>query len=281
MTTRQADLLDAAETESTTALAVQELVKRYGSFVAVDGISFAVRRGEIFGLLGPNGAGKTSTIEIIEGLRTASGGEVSVFGRRISQEPRAVKRLIGAQLQDSDFFEHLTLVEQLDYLAACYGTRCDARGLLGLVNLGERPGVRVQQLSGGQQQRFAIAAALVNDPPLVLLDEPSTGLDPSARLDLWSLIRRLQAEGRTIVLSSHYMEEAEALCDRVAIMDRGRIAALDSPQHLIEALVGRGYHRPAPVRQATLEDVFLVSTGHAFAEAESAGTPVAAGKGQS
>ena len=269
-----------AQEDTGAALAVHDLVKRYGAFEAVKGISFAVRRGEIFGLLGPNGAGKTSTIEIIEGLRQASAGEVSVLGRRISRDPRGVKRLIGAQLQASDFFEHLTLVEQLDYLAACYGVRCDARALLSLVNLGERPKVRVQQLSGGQQQRFAIAAALVNDPPLLLLDEPSTGLDPSARLDLWSLVRRLQSEGRTIVLSSHYMEEAEALCDRVAIMDQGRITALDSPARLIEALIERGYRRPAPVRDATLEDVFLVSTGHSFGEAETAGSALGATRGK-
>ena len=267
-------------TESGAALEVHDLVKRYGSFEAVKGISFEVWRGEIFGLLGPNGAGKTSTIEIIEGLRQASSGEVSVLGRRISRDPRGVKQLIGAQLQASDFFEHLTLIEQLDYLAACYDTRCDARALLALVNLGDRPTVRVQQLSGGQQQRFAIAAALVNDPPLLLLDEPSTGLDPSARLDLWSLIRRLQAEGRTILLSSHYMEEAEALCERVAIMDLGRIVALDSPSRLIEDLIAQGYRRPAPVRDATLEDVFLVSTGHTFGEAETAAAPAATGKGK-
>ncbi len=250
------------------ALDVRDLVKRYGSFTAVKGISFSVQQGEIFGLLGPNGAGKTSTIEIIEGLRDASAGEVTVLGRSITADPRGVKRLIGAQLQHSDFFEHLTLLEQLDYLAACYNTRCDARALLDLVNLGDRPKVRVQHLSGGQQQRFAIAAALVNDPPLLLLDEPSTGLDPSARIDLWGLIRRLRGEGRTILLSTHYMEEAEELCDRVAIMDLGTINALGSPVALIQELLDRGYRRPAPVREATMEDVFLASTGHSFTDSE-------------
>jgi len=250
------------------ALEVHGLVKRYGSFEAVKGISFSVQQGEIFGLLGPNGAGKTTTIEIIEGLRDATSGEVTVLGRRISANPRAVKRLIGAQLQQSDFFEHLTLLEQLDYMAACYDTTCDAGALLNLVNLGDRPKVRVQHLSGGQQQRFAIAAALVNDPPLVLLDEPSTGLDPAARLDLWALIRRLHDEGRTILLSTHYMEEAEELCDRVAILDSGVIAATGSPGALIHELLATGYRRPAPVRQATLEDVFLTTTGHSFGEAE-------------
>ncbi len=252
----------------TQALVVSNLVKRYGEFTAVKGISFGVKQGEIFGLLGPNGAGKTTTIEVIEGLREATSGEVSVLGRSITADPRGVKRLIGAQLQHSDFFEHLTLLEQLDYLAACYDTRCDARALLTLVDLADRPKLRVQQLSGGQQQRFAIAAALVNDPPLVLLDEPSTGLDPKARLDLWKLIRGLQSEGRTILLSTHYMEEAEELCDRVAIMDHGAIGALGAPSTLIQQLLNTGYRRPAPVREATMEDVFLSTTGHSFAEAE-------------
>ena len=250
------------------ALAVSDLVKRYGDFTAVKAISFAVQQGEIFGLLGPNGAGKTSTIEMIEGLRTPTAGEISVLGRRLSANPRAVKRLLGAQLQSSDFFEHLTLIEQLDYLAACYDTRCDAQALLALVQLGERARQRVQQLSGGQQQRFAIAAALVNDPPLVLLDEPSTGLDPAARLELWALVRRLRDEGRTILLSTHYMEEAGALCDRVAIMDQGAIKALDKPALLIRALLDTGYRRPAPPREATLEDVFLVITGHSLSGTE-------------
>ena len=265
----QPDVMSAARagTDGTiAALAVRGLVKRYGAFVAVKSISFEVRRGEIFGLLGPNGAGKTSTIEI-KGLRPATAGEVSVFGRSIARDPRGVKRLIGAQLQASDFFDHLTLLEQLDSLAACYDSRSDAHDLLELVDLGDRPRVRVRQLSGGQQ-RFAIAAALVNDLPLLLLDEPSTGLDPAARITLWTLIRRLRDEGRTILLSTHYMEEAEELCDRVAIMDRGAIVALGAPAALIRELLDRGYHRSVPVRAATLEDVFLVSTGYSFSDAE-------------
>ena len=270
MTTSMPGVVRPERPSGDAALEVRDLVKRYGSFVAVQGISFAVQQGEIFGLLGPNGAGKTTTIEIIEGLRDASAGEVTVLGRRISADPRGVKRLIGAQLQHSDFFEHLTLLEQLDYLAACYDTRCDARALLDSVDLGVRPKLRVQQLSGGQQQRFAIAAALVNNPPLVLLDEPSTGLDPKARLDLWVLIRRLHDEGRTILLSTHYMEEAEELCDRVAIMDHGEIKALGAPPALIRALLDRGYRRAAPVREATMEDVFLDTTGHGFGDEEDA-----------
>jgi ABC-2 type transport system ATP-binding protein len=261
--TRPADV-ETERTAMSTALEVRDLVKRYGEFTAVKGISFAVEQGEIFGLLGPNGAGKTTTIEIIEGLRDPTSGEVTVLGRRITADPRGVKKLIGAQLQHSDFFEHLTLIEQLDYLAACYDTRCNPKALLALVDLGERPKLRVQQLSGGQQQRFAIAAALVNDPPLVLLDEPSTGLDPAARKGLWALIRRLRGEGRTILLSTHYMEEAEELCDRVAIMDRGEIRAMAEPAQLIQGLLDTGYRKPSPPRQATLEDVFLTATGHSF-----------------
>jgi ABC-2 type transport system ATP-binding protein len=270
MTQNQTLAVSSESSGVSAALEVHELVKQYGQFTAVKGISFSVQRGEIFGLLGPNGAGKTSTIEIIEGLRTPTSGEVIVLGRRITADPRGVKRLIGAQLQASDFFEHLTLIEQLDYLAACYDMRCDAQALLELVDLGERPKLRVQQLSGGQQQRFAIAAALVNDPPLVLLDEPSTGLDPGARKDLWALIRRMRGEGRTILLSTHYMEEAEELCDRVAIMDRGDIRALEAPAQLIQALLATGYRKPSPPREATLEDVFLTTTGHGFTEAEEA-----------
>ncbi len=250
------------------ALDVRDLVKQYGERTAVAGISFSVGRGEIFGLLGPNGAGKTSTIEIIEGLRAPTSGTVAVLGRSVTADPRGVKRLIGAQLQHAEFFEHLKLTEQLDFLAACYETRCDARALLQLVDLADRAGARVQQLSGGQQQRFAIAAALVNDPPLLLLDEPSTGLDPAARIELWALIRGLRADGRTVLLSTHYMEEAEELCDRVAIMDRGVIAALGAPADLIENLLATGYRRPTTPRAATLEDVFLTTTGHGFAEAE-------------
>jgi ABC-2 type transport system ATP-binding protein len=256
------------DTDAPPGLEIRNLVKRYGDAVAVAGISFSVAHGELFGLLGPNGAGKTTTIEIIEGLRTPTSGAVTVLGRSIASDPRGVKCLIGAQLQRSDFFEHLKLTEQLDFLAACYESRCDARALLRLVNLDDRAGARVQQLSGGQQQRFAIAAALVNDPALLLLDEPSTGLDPVARLDLWALIRRLRAEGRTILLTTHYMEEAEELCDRVAIMDRGAIVALGRPADLIEQLLASGYTRSTPMRAATLEDVFLATTGHGFVEAE-------------
>lgn len=246
------------------ALRVANLVKRYGKFEAVRGISFDVPPGEIFGLLGPNGAGKTSTLEVVTGLRAATAGTVEIFGVDIAKHQAEARALLGVQLQESDFFDHLTLKEQLEFLGACYGVKPDTNALLGYVDLADRPNWRLKQLSGGQQQRFALAAALVNDPPLVLLDEPSTGLDPTARRQLWSLIRRLQEGGRTIVLSTHYMEEAEELCDRVAVMDHGIIAGIDTPLALIQQLIDTGFKRPVVVRDATLEDVFLHLTGNSL-----------------
>ncbi len=246
------------------ALAVRELHKTYGDYEAVRGIGFEVQRGEIFGLLGPNGAGKTTTIEIVTGLRRATSGTVSIFGRDIGRDTAAARTLIGIQLQESDFFEHLTLAEQLGYLGACYGARPDPLALLRYVDLHERAGWKLKQLSGGQKQRFALAAALVNNPPLVLLDEPSTGLDPTARRQLWELIRSLRDSGHTVLLSTHYMEEAEVLCDRVAIMDAGRIAAIDTPAALIDQLLATGFRREVIAREASLEDVFINLTGHGF-----------------
>ncbi|MBN9492344.1 ABC transporter ATP-binding protein [bacterium] len=252
----------ASHTAQPPALRVANLVKHYKKFEAVRGISFDVQPGEIFGLLGPNGAGKTSTLEIVTGLRDATSGSVEIFGIDIAHHRAEARALLGVQLQESDFFDHLTLKEQLEFLGACYGVKPDTEALLGYVDLADRPNWRLKQLSGGQQQRFALAAALVNDPPLVLLDEPSTGLDPTARRQLWSLIRRLQAGGRTIVLSTHYMEEAEELCDRVAVMDRGVIAGIDTPLALIQQLIDTGFKREVVVRDATLEDVFLHLTGN-------------------
>jgi ABC-2 type transport system ATP-binding protein len=252
---------------------VRDLRKAYGSFEAVRGISFEVAPGEIFGLLGPNGAGKTSTIEIIIGLRDATAGSVTVFGADVARDQARARGYLGIQLQQSDFFDHLSLAEMLRYLGSCYGTRPDAQALLELVDLGDRPKWRVKQLSGGQKQRFAIAAALVNEPRLVLLDEPSTGLDPAARRQLWSLIRRLRDSGRTVLLSTHYMEEAEVLCDRVAIMDKGEIAAIDAPGQLITGLLETGFRRQVEVRDATLEDVFLNLTGHSFEDEASTAQP--------
>ncbi len=215
---------------------VEGLRKRYGPILAVDGVSFSVRRGEVWGILGPNGAGKTTTLEIIEGLRTPDEGRAWVLGLDVASQAREVKQRIGVQLQASAYFDYLTLEEVLDLLGRFYRRRLPPRQLLRLVGLEERARSQVRHLSGGQQQRFSLAAALVNDPQVLFLDEPTTGLDPQARRSLWDLIRSVREEGRTVVLTTHYMEEAQALCDRVAIMDRGRIVALDRPDRLIDAL---------------------------------------------
>ena len=245
-------------------LEVIDLVKRYDDLTAVDGISFGVRRGEIFGILGPNGAGKTSTLEMIETLRPIDGGTVHVNGIDVSRNPRQVKRMIGVQLQSSAFFDKLTLTELLLLFGEMYGRQVDARALLGEVELEDKSGSVVNSLSGGQKQRFSIAAALVNDPVVLFLDEPTTGLDPQARRHLWGVIRRVRSEGKTIVLTTHYMEEAEELCDRVAIMDHGKIGALAPPQQLIGELVAGGFRKERVERLANLEDVFLHLTGHSL-----------------
>lgn len=245
-------------------LDVRGLVKRYGGATAVDGISFSVLRGEIFGILGPNGAGKTSTLEMIETLRPIDGGTVTLAGIDVAREPRRIKGMIGVQLQSSAFFDKLSLTELLLLFGEMYGRRVDARRLLAEVELEDRASARVQELSGGQKQRFSIAAALVNDPLVLFLDEPTTGLDPQARRHLWGSIRRIRSEGKTIVLTTHYMEEAEELCDRVAIMDRGSIRALATPRALIGDLLAGGFTKERVERLASLEDVFLHLTGHSL-----------------
>ncbi len=247
-------------------IVVEELKKRYGDVQAVDGVSFSVERGEVFALLGPNGSGKTTTVEIIEGMRTADSGRATVGGIDVRQNPRAVKQLIGVQLQSSAFFEHLRLSELLRMLGSIYSVRVDPEPLLDAVDLGEKRSSSFRTLSGGQKQRFAIAASLVNNPQVIFLDEPTTGLDPQARRRMWELVRGWKAEGRTVVLTTHYMEEAEELCDRVAVMDGGRIITLDTPGALIDDLIARGFHREQEVRLATLEDVFLDLTGRSLRE---------------
>jgi ABC-2 type transport system ATP-binding protein len=255
-----------ATDEDAPVIVVQELRKRYGDIQAVDGISFEVNRGEVFALLGPNGSGKTTTIEIIEGMRTADSGRATVAGIDVRDNPRAVKRLIGVQLQSSAFFEQLRLAELLKMLGSIYGVRVDPEPLLESVDLAERRSASFRTLSGGQKQRFAIAASLVNDPDVVFLDEPTTGLDPQARRLIWDLAKTWKQDGRTVILTTHYMEEAEELCDRVAVMDSGRIVAMASPGELIDDLIARGFHRDQEVRLATLEDVFLDLTGRSLRE---------------
>ena len=251
---------------SSVILAVSDLSKKYGELVAVDRVSFSVHRQEIFGILGPNGAGKTSTLEMIETLRPIDAGSVILDGLDIRRNSRQVQQRIGVQLQSASFFEKLNLKELLLLLGELYGWVVDPMKLLGEVDLQDRAKAQVGELSGGQQQRFSIAAALVNDPLLVFLDEPTTGLDPQARRHLWGVIRRIRSEGKTVVLTTHYMEEAEELCDRVAIMDRGRIVADASPQELIGKLVASGFRKARVERLANLEDVFLNLTGHALQE---------------
>jgi ABC-2 type transport system ATP-binding protein len=248
------------------AIEVESLRKAYGSLVAVDGISFTVKDYEIFGILGPNGAGKTTTVEILEGLREADGGRAVVAGVDVMRDPQKVKGLIGVQLQASSFLDNLSLVELLQMFAAIYGVKVDEMGLLKKVDLEEKARSYVKQLSGGQKQRFSIASALVNEPAVLFLDEPSTGLDPQARRNLWELVATLRSEGRTVVLTTHYMEEAETLCDRVAVMDHGKILRLDSPDHLIQGLLDRGFRREKVEREANLEDVFIDLTGHELRE---------------
>ncbi|MBA2561287.1 MAG: ABC transporter ATP-binding protein [Propionibacteriales bacterium] len=218
-------------------IVVEDIRKAYGELQAVDGVGFTVRSGEVFAILGPNGAGKTTTLEIVEGLRAADGGAVSVLGH--SPWPRNDKLLprIGVQLQASAFFDRLTTREQIRTFASLYGVSA-ATGdeWLDRVGLGDKAGTRTEKLSGGQRQRLSIACALVHEPEIVFLDEPTAALDPQARRNLWDLLGSLNQDGRTVVLTTHYMDEAEALCDRVAIMDRGKILQLDTPAALIRNL---------------------------------------------
>lgn len=217
-------------------ISVEGLSKRYGDLSAVDGVSFGVWRGEIFGILGPNGAGKTTTLECIEGLVKPTSGKTAVLGIDTQRQPETVKERIGVQLQASAYFDNLTLKEILDLFGMFYRRRVEPIALLERVNLADRANTTVAKLSGGQKQRFTIAATLVNDPDVVFLDEPTTGLDPQARRSLWEFVQEMNADGRTVVLTTHYMEEAEFLCDRIAIMNGGKIVALDTPANLVRSL---------------------------------------------
>lgn len=245
-------------------ISVSELRKSYGDFEAVKGISFEVMEGEIFGLLGPNGAGKSTTLEIIETLRPKSSGTIIVDGLNIDEHPDLIKRIIGVQLQTSGFYPNLNLVELIELFGGMYNEKVDPLKLLEEVNLVDKAKSKVKELSGGQKQRFSIATTLINKPKIIFLDEPTTGLDPQARRNLWDLIRRIREAGTTVIITTHYMDEAEILCDRVAIMESGKIIALNSPDGLIDALVASGFERPKQVKQANLEDVFIQLTGHAL-----------------
>jgi ABC-2 type transport system ATP-binding protein len=249
-------------TSGAPALRVKGLRKAYADVVAVDGLDLEVRAGECFGLLGPNGAGKTTTIEICEGLLSADSGDVEVLGRRWESDARDLRELLGIQLQDTQLSDKLTVDETLTLFQSFYRDAREVGEVVDQVELGEKRHSRVGGLSGGQKQRLAVACALVGNPQLLFLDEPTTGLDPQSRRQLWDLISQFQSEGRTIVLTTHYMEEAERLCDRVAIVDHGRVIAQGSPQELIEALDVSHLPPPEPrTTTATLEDVFVSLTG--------------------
>jgi ABC-2 type transport system ATP-binding protein len=247
-----------------TIISVKNLVKHYGAFQAVKDISFDVYEGEIFGLLGPNGAGKSTTLEIIETLRPKTSGSVIVDGFDLDRQPGEIKKIIGVQLQTSGYYPGLNLVQLIDLFCGLYNRDVNPYELLDMVNLREKAKSEVKQLSGGQRQRFSVATTLINEPRIIFLDEPTTGLDPQARRSLWELIRRIRDKGTTVIITTHYMDEAEYLCDRVAIVDAGEIIALDSPAQMIDNLVAGGFERPREMKGANLEDVFIHLTGHSL-----------------
>mgnify|MGYP001305484306 CR=1 FL=1 len=247
-------------------ISVKNLVKNYGSFQAVKGISFEVHEGEIFGLLGPNGAGKSTTLEIIETLRPKTSGEVMVDGLCLDKQPNEIKKIIGVQLQTSGYYPGLNLLQLIELFCGLYNQQIDPMELLDMVNLRDKAKAKVKELSGGQKQRFSVATTLINKPRIIFLDEPTTGLDPQARRSLWELIKQIRDKGTTVIITTHYMDEAEYLCDRVAIIDTGKIIALDAPDKLIDDLVATGFERPKEMKMANLEDVFIHLTGHSLRE---------------
>ena len=251
---------------TTPIISVKNLTKKYGDFIAVSNISFDVFEGEIFGLLGPNGAGKSTTLEIIETLRTKTSGNITVAGFDLDTQANEIKKIIGVQLQSSGFYPGLNLVELINLFCGLYNEEVNAEDLLERVNLKDKSKAKYKELSGGQKQRFSIATTLINKPKIIFLDEPTTGLDPQARRNLWDLIQTIRSTGTTIIITTHYMDEAELLCDRVAIIDHGKIITIDAPDTLIDNLVLSGFEKPKIVKTANLEDVFINLTGHAIRE---------------
>lgn len=249
-----------------TIISVKDLVKNYGNFQAVKGISFDVNEGEIFGLLGPNGAGKSTTLEIIETLRSKTSGKVIVDGFDLDVDPGEIKKIIGVQLQTSGYYPGLNLLQLIELFSGLYNRDVAPMELLESVNLKEKAKSQFKDLSGGQKQRFSVATTLINQPRIIFLDEPTTGLDPQARRSLWELIKDIRKRGTTVIITTHYMDEAEYLCDRIAIIDAGKIVALDSPDAMIDKLVAEGFERPREVKRANMEDVFIHLTGHALRE---------------
>jgi len=242
-------------------ITVKNLRKIYDDKPVVDGISFEVKKGEIFGILGPNGAGKTTTLEMLETLRPIDGGVAKIAGIDVAKDPEAIKRLIGVQPQSPAFQDKTKVREVIELFAAAYGERVDPMEFLRDVDLEEKADNYVEQLSGGQKQRLSITTALVHGPKVFFLDEPTTGLDPQARRHLWDLIEEVRSRGISVVMTTHYMDEAEILCDRIAVMDAGKIVALDTPKNLIKSLLKKGFKKKQEVEQANLEDVFIDLTG--------------------
>ncbi|MDQ7947511.1 MAG: ABC transporter ATP-binding protein [Pedobacter sp.] len=247
-------------------ISVSNLVKNYDDFKAVKGLSFEVYENEIFGLLGPNGAGKTTTLEIIETLRSKTSGEVVVDGYSVDAQANAIKSIIGVQLQAAGYYPNLNLVELLELFGGLYGVAVNPMQMLEKVNLQDKAKAKYKALSGGQKQRFSIATTLINSPKIIFLDEPTTGLDPQARRNLWDLITEIRNQGTTVVITTHYMDEAEQLCDRVAFVENGQIIALDTPDRLIDNLIASGFERKKEVKKANLEDVFIQLTGKEWRE---------------
>ena len=245
----------------TSMIEVRDLKKRYGDKQAVDGVSFSVKKGEIFGILGPNGAGKTTTLEMMETLRDIDSGTVVIDGIDVSKQPDKIKYLIGVQPQSPAFQDKTKLTEVIEMFAAAYGEKVDPMQFLRDVELEEKANSYVESLSGGQKQRLSITTALVHGPRVFFLDEPTTGLDPQARRHLWDLIENVRSRGISVVMTTHYMDEAEVLCDRIAVMDKGKIVAIDTPKNLIKQLLARGFSKEQHVEQANLEDVFIDLTG--------------------
>ncbi|HEX3568222.1 MAG TPA: ABC transporter ATP-binding protein [Candidatus Saccharimonadales bacterium] len=242
-------------------LKVKDLQKSYGGRKVVNGISFEVKKGEIFGILGPNGAGKTTTLEMIEALRPIDGGSATIAGVDVASNPYKIRAMIGVQPQSPAFQDKTKLTELIEMFAAAYGEKVNVKEFLDSVQLGEKASSFVEQLSGGQKQRFSIAAALVHNPKVFFMDEPTTGLDPQARRNLWELVEHVRSRGISVILTTHYMDEAEQLCERVAVMDNGNIVALDTPKNLIKQLLAKGFKKKQHVEQANLEDVFIDLTG--------------------
>jgi len=249
-------------------IVVKNLKKKYGDKQAVDGISFSVKKGEIFGILGPNGAGKTTTLEMMETLRPIDEGSVKIDGIDVKKDPDAIKYLIGVQPQTPAFQDKTKLKEVVELFAAAYGEKVDALQFLRDVELQDKANDYVETLSGGQKQRLSITTALVHGPKVFFLDEPTTGLDPQARRNLWELIENVRDRGISVIMTTHYMDEAEILCDRIAVMDNGKIIALDTPKNLIKALLKRGFVSKQEVQKATLEDVFIDLTGKALRDGD-------------